>query len=103
MVFLRRPPKMNAEIGTPCGDSHCGSMEGHWLAATVKRALGCAAFEPLCGVHGRPCQSSSSAGGVSVMSSHQTSPCAVMATLVKMQLRASVVIALALLAVDVPG
>src|SRR5258707_4581445 len=33
---------MKAEIGTPCGSSQCGEIEGHWLAGEVKRELGCA-------------------------------------------------------------
>src|SRR5690349_23123363 len=33
----RRPPKMNAEIGTPFGSSQFGSSEGHCSADTVKR------------------------------------------------------------------
>ena len=31
----RRPPKINAEIGTPSGASHFGEMLGDWLAGTV--------------------------------------------------------------------
>src|SRR5262249_29623734 len=103
MVSLRRPPNMKAEIGTPCGCSHCGSIDGHWLAATVKRAFGCAALVALRGVHGLPSQSVSSAGAWSVMPSHHTSPSGVVATLVKMQLRDTVAMALALDCVEVPG
>src|SRR5260221_13586694 len=33
---------MKAEIGTPCGSSQCGEIEGHWLAGEEKRELGCA-------------------------------------------------------------
>src|SRR6266849_2383192 len=39
----RRPPKMNAEIGTPSGASHFGEMPGACCAGTVYRELGCAA------------------------------------------------------------
>src|SRR6185436_8326148 len=103
IVVPRRPPKMNAEIGTPRGFSHSGSIDGHCDAGTVKRAFGCAALRPQPGVHGRPCQSVNCAGGSSVMPSHHTSPSGVIATLVKMQLRASVFIAFGLDFSDVPG
>src|SRR5258708_34461400 len=82
-VVERRPPKMNASIGTPSGSSHCGSIEGHCAADTVKRALGCAAGRPLCGVHSLPVQSVSFGGGSLVIPSHHTSPSGVSATLVK--------------------
>src|SRR5690349_14918168 len=79
-------------------------IDGRTLACrTVNRALGCAALVPLCGVHGLPCQSINSEGTGSLMPSHQTSPSGVAATLVKMQLRATVAMALALDCVDVPG
>src|SRR6185437_14845556 len=107
MVLARRPPKMMAEMGTPSGSSHAGSMVGHWLAGAVKRPLGCAAglpvFLPMAGVHLLPCQSMHSAGGVSVMPSHQTPPSGVRATLVKMVFLASVAMALGLVFAEVPG
>src|SRR5215471_21122900 len=107
MVVARRPPKMMALIGTPFGFSHAGSIVGHWEAGAVKRALGWAAFTPLLrpisGVQRLPCQSRHSAGGSSVMPSHQTPPSGVNATLVKMALRASVAIALGLVFLEVPG
>src|SRR3982074_318660 len=57
-VSLRLAPKMNAEIGTPAGLSHSGSSDGHCLAETVNRALGCAALRPVSrastGVHDSP-------------------------------------------------
>src|SRR5882672_11090247 len=102
-VVPRRPPKTNADIGTPSGVSHAASIEGHCDAGTVKRAFGCAALRPQSGVQGRPCQSVSCAGGSSVMPSHQTSPSGVIATLVKMQLRLSVAIAFGLDFSEVPG
>ena len=50
-----------AEIGTPAGFSHSASIEGHWLAGAVKRALACAAFRPvffpISGVQSCPFQS----------------------------------------------
>src|SRR5579871_1984352 len=107
MVVARRPPKMNAPIGTPLGSSQAGSIVGHCEAGAVKRDLGCAALAPvsfaICGVHFLPCQSRHSAGGSSVMPSHQTPPSGVSATLVKIELRASVAIAFGLVFTDVPG
>src|ERR1700733_11167668 len=98
MVVARRPPKMIALIGTPSGSSHAGSIDGHCEAGAVKRALGCAAFAPVSfaipGVHFWPFQSMHSAGGVSVMPSHQTPPSEVSATFVKIEFFASVAIAL---------
>src|ERR1700722_3681538 len=97
MVVARRPPKINALIGTPSGSSHDGSIVGHCDAGAVKRELGCAAFAPvslaICGVHRFPRQSRHSAGGSSVMPSHHTPPSGVNATLVKIELLARVAIA----------
>src|ERR1700727_2524434 len=96
-----------ALMGTPSGDSHSASMVGHCEAGAVKRELGCAAFAPVpLGVPGvpfLPCQSVHSAGGVSVIPSHQTPPSGVSATLVKMELRASVAMAFGLVLAEVPG
>src|SRR5437667_9689667 len=107
MVVARRPPKMIALIGTPFGFSQSGSIVGHCEAGAVKRALGCAAFAPVClaipGVHLLPCQSRHSAGGSSVMPSHHTPPSGVSATLVKIVLRDSVSIAFGLVWREVPG
>src|SRR6266568_5949144 len=103
MTLLRRPPKMKALIGTPLGFSQSGSIEGHWPAGAVKRELGWAAFRPQPGVQGLPCQSVSSAGGVSVIPSHQMSPSGVRATLVKMELAAHDAMALGLDLAEVPG
>src|SRR6476620_618046 len=98
---------MIALIGTPLGSSQAGSIVGHCFAGAVKRALGWAALAPvslaICGVHLLPCQSRHSAGGSSVMPSHQTPPSGVSATLVKMELRASVDMALGLVFAEVPG
>jgi hypothetical protein len=73
----------------------------------VNRAFGCAAgfpvARPICGVHRSPRQSRHSAGGVSVIPSHQTPPSGVSATFVKMVLRAMVAIAFGLVFADVPG
>src|SRR5262245_66639271 len=69
----RREPKSRAEIGTPCGSSQLGAIEGHWLASTVNRAFGWAAG-PLAGSHGRPCQSVRPAGVSGVSPSHHGSP-----------------------------
>src|SRR5271167_355181 len=107
MVVARRPPKMMALMGTPLGSSQAGSIVGHCDAGAVKRALGWAAFAPvsfaICGVHRLPCQSRHSAGGSSVIPSHHTPPSGVRATLVKIELVASVAIALGLVFTEVPG
>jgi len=65
--------------------------------------LACAAVRPQSGVHSRPVQSISRAGGSAVMPSHHTSPSGVSATLVKIVLLRIVVIALGLERSDVPG
>src|SRR5579864_9519442 len=82
-------------------------MVGHCDAGAVKRAFGCAAFAPvflaISGVHFLPCQSRHSAGGSSVMPSHQTPPSGVSATLVKIEFFAMVAMALGLVSTDVPG
>src|SRR5271165_7288557 len=96
-----------ALMGTPLGSSHAGSIVGHCEAGAVNRALGCAAFAPVAlaisGVHFFPCQSRHSAGGSSVMPSHQTPPSGVRATLVKIVFLASVAMALGLVFLLVPG
>src|SRR5438128_4449784 len=89
---VRREPKIRAEIGTPCGSSQFGAIDGHCCARTVKRELGCAAG-PLAGSHGRPCQSSRPAGGSGVRPSHQGSLEGVIATLVKIVLERTICVA----------
>src|SRR5262252_4926474 len=93
--------------GTPLGSSHAVSIVGHCEAGAVNRALGCAAFAPVClpisGVHFFPCQSAHSAGGSSVMPSHQTPPSGVNATFVKIEFFASVFMALGFVLSEVPG
>jgi len=56
-VRARRPPNTSAEMGTPCGSSNLGEIDGHCAAGAVKREFGCAAFslEPRC--HGARGQS----------------------------------------------
>src|SRR6059036_3946396 len=107
MVVARRPPKIMALIGTPFGFSQSGSMVGHCAAGAVNRAFGCAAFAPvsfaISGVHLFPRQSRHSAGGSSVMPSHQTPPSGVKATLVKIEFVASVAIAFGFVFSEVPG
>src|SRR5258708_4499582 len=107
MVWARRPPKIIALIGTPVGSSQAESIVGHCFAGAVNRAFGCAALAPvffaISGVQSLPCQSVHSAGGVSVMPSHQTPPSGVSATLVKIVFFASVAIALGLVFTEVPG
>src|SRR2546430_16447742 len=107
MVDARRPPKMMAWSGTPFGSSQAGSIVGHCEAGAVKRALGCAAFAPvsfaICGVHFLPCQSRHSAGGSSVIPSHQTPPSGGSATLVKMGFFEKAAIAVGLVFFEVAG
>src|SRR5437660_5876884 len=107
MVLARRPPKIIACSGTPFGSSQAGSIVGHCEAGAVKRALGCAALAPVSlaiwDVHFLPCQSRHSAGGSSVMPSHQTPPSGVSATFVKMVFFASAAMALGLVFLEVPG
>src|ERR1700721_2290328 len=107
MGVPRRPPKISALMGTPCGSSPAGSMVGHCDAGAVKREFGCAALAPVSwaifGVHRLPRQSVHSAGGSSVMPSHHTPPSGVRATLVKIELRLNVAIALGLVFSLVPG
>src|SRR5689334_9351051 len=104
MLVARRPPKINALMGTPLGSSQAGSIVGHCEAGAVKRALGWAAFAPvslaICGVHFLPCQSKHSAGGSSVIPSHQTPPSGVSAVLVKMVFLASIFIAFGFVFID---
>src|SRR5260221_10903188 len=107
MVVGRRPPKMIALMGTPFGSSQSGSIVGHCEAGAVKRAFGCAALAPVAfaisGVHLFPCQSRHSAGGSSVMPSHQTPPSGVSATLVKIEFFDMLIIALGFVLTEVPG
>src|SRR5208283_2515360 len=107
MVVERLPPKTIALMGTPSGFSHSGSIEGHCAAGAVKRPLGCAALAPVCfaisGVQRWPRQSRHSVGGSSVIPSHHTPPSGVSATLVKIEFRLSVAIALGLVFALVPG
>src|SRR2546423_9146582 len=79
-VSERRPPNTKSDIGTPCGFSQSASIEGHCDAGTVNRALGCVAFLPQPRVHSFPCQSMSLPYGDLVITSHHTSPSAVIAT-----------------------
>src|SRR5687767_7733428 len=98
---------MMALSGTPFGSSQLTSIIGHWDAGAVKRAFGCAASDPVArpisGVQAFPCQSTHSAGGVSVMPSHHTPPSGVRATFVKIVLRAMVAMATGLVLAEVPG
>src|SRR5215467_2927384 len=107
IVCARRPPKMIALIGTPVGSSHAESMVGHCFAGAVKRELGCAALAPvffaISGVQGLPCQSMHSAGGSSVMPSHQMPPSGVKATLVNIVFFDKAAMALGLVLTEVPG
>src|SRR2546426_11764570 len=53
---VRREPKTTPEIGTPCGSSQFGAMDGHCRARTVKCELGGAAA-PAPGCHEWHCRS----------------------------------------------
>src|SRR5262249_54003497 len=102
-VRARRPPKTIAEIGTPCGSSNRGEIDGHCAAGAVKREFGCAAFsvEPRC--HGRPFQSVRRSGTAPSIPSHHGQPSSVTATLVKIVFRWTVAMAFGLVFRDVPG
>ena len=65
---------MIAEIGTPCGSSQCGEIDGHCRAGAVKREFGCAAFSLLPRVQGWPCQSVRCSGTSPSMPSHHGQP-----------------------------
>src|SRR5262245_60981188 len=82
-ALLRRPPKMNAEIGTPFGSLYAGSADGHWLIGAVNRLFGCAAFASPPGAQSLPCQSIACLGASPSIPSHHTSLSSVSATLVK--------------------
>src|SRR5579863_5414854 len=81
-VVARRPPKMIALMGTPCGSSQNLLSAGLFVAGAVKRELGWAALFPDDGSHGLPVQSVSSAGTSPSLLSHQTSASLVIATFV---------------------
>src|ERR1700687_2339876 len=93
---------MKAEIGTPAGSCHRGEMQGACDAGTVYREFGCAAA-PFADKALRPCQSIRPAGTAPSMPSHQGSRDAVIAVLVKSELRFSAVITFGLLCALVPG
>src|SRR5881296_2961014 len=90
---VRREPKITPEIGTPCGSSQFGAMDGHCCASTVKREFGWAAA-PSPGFHGRPCQSVSPTGGAGLSPSHHGSAEGVNATLVKIVFERTIDVAL---------
>src|SRR5690606_27381767 len=102
-VSLRRPPKMIAEIGTPCGTDARGESAGVLAMGVVERLRGWSAFSPDSGVQRVPFQSYQPPGGSLVIPSHQTSPSAVSATLVKIVSLRSDAMALGLLFSLVPG
>src|SRR5882672_1025319 len=103
MVSARRPPKMIALIGTPCGSLAIGSSEGLLIIGAAKRLLACAAFSFESGVHLLPRQSRHSFGTSPSLPSHQTSPSGVSATFVKIVSRAMVCTAVGLDLEFVPG
>src|SRR5574337_38718 len=98
----RRPPKRMAEMGTPSGSSQLVEIDGHCLAATVKRELGWAAG-PSLETHELPRQFTRPAGGVGSLPSHHGSPSGVTATLVKIVLRSMAAVMLGFVLTLVPG
>src|SRR5258707_1441713 len=97
---------MKAEIGTPCGSSQCGEIEGHWLAGEVKRELGCATGTSGSCSLGWPSQLIVPAGGSfssGLMPGHQGGRAGVRPPLVKIEFFESVVMALGLVSRPVPG
>src|SRR5690349_20133480 len=102
-VLARRPPKRNAEIGTPFTSSYSGAIIGHWSTGTQNREFGWAAAESLSGVQSLRCQSRAWSGGGPSMPSHQTSPSSVSAVLVNTVLRSTVAMALGFVSRFVPG
>src|SRR6187549_323393 len=93
---------MMAEIGTPCGSSNLGLIDGHCAAGAVKRLFGCAAFSLDAGVHGWPFQSVALAGGAE-RPSHHGCLSAVTAVFVKMLFLRSEARAFGLVFSLVPG
>src|SRR2546426_983571 len=77
-----RAVRPTPERAAPWGSSKWGAIDGHWGGGAVNGDWGCAAG-PLAGCQGRPCQSTSPAGGSGVRPSHHGSPDGVSATLVK--------------------
>src|SRR4029077_1264050 len=97
-----RPPKINAEIGTPSGASHFGETLGDCAAGTVYRAFGCAAA-PFDGSHFSPRQVINPAGGSPPIPSHHGSFSAVTPVFVKIVLRFSASITFGFVFRPVPG
>src|SRR5579862_6902243 len=98
----RRPPKINAEIGTPSGASHFGEILGDWCAGTVYRAFGCAAG-PFDVSHNSFFQLTSPLGGGPPMPSHHGSRSGVIATFVKIVFCRNAPITLRFVFIPVPG
>src|SRR5262245_58410589 len=99
--FARRPPKMNAEIGTPSGASNFDEMPGHWRAGAVKRLFGCAAGS-LPGFHGLPLQSMRPSGA-SPRPSHHGVLSGARPTLVQIEFLCRLARAFGLVLAEVPG
>src|SRR5262249_30287025 len=101
-AVVRGEPKMNREMGPPCGPSQFGAIDGHWLHGPVKGELGCAAGVPPA-AQGLPCQSTVPAGASVPMPSHHGSLEGVMATLVKIVFERTILMPLGLVAALVLG
>src|SRR5262245_40485749 len=102
ITLVRREPKMKPEMGTPCGSSQLGAMDGHWLHGTVKRELGWAAGAPP-GDQGLPCQSRVPEGASVPIPSHHGSFAGVRATFVKMVFERTILMPFGLVAALVFG
>src|SRR5581483_2160894 len=87
----------------PSGFSQSAEMQGHFSAATVKRAFGCAAGSFFAGVQSRWRQSIACFGFGPSIPSHHTPPSSVNAQLVKMTSSFTVAIAAGFDCDDVPG
>ena len=94
---------MIASIGTPSGFSNSGESVEQLVAGVVNRLFGCAAFSVEAGVHGRPCQSTASAGAGSSCPSHHGVPSGRSATLVKIVSRWIISVAIGFVFRLVPG
>src|SRR5438445_9690872 len=101
-VRARRPPNTTAEMGTPCGSSNLGEIDGHCAAGAVKREFGWAALSLDPFRHGRPRQSVRPSGTGPSIPPHHGRPSSVTARLVKIEFLPSVAMALGFVFDDVP-
>src|SRR5438874_4409242 len=90
-------------MGTPCGSSNLGEIDGHCAAGAVKREFGWAALSLDPFRHGRPRQSVRWSGTGPSKPSHHGQPSSVTATLVKIEFFCTEAIAFGFVLLDVPG